>query len=111
MAGSEPRRNAEGAPLVGIVLRPEFLGPEDMGIGQPDRPDDKGYTALNIANQRLFVDAVAVAESIAIEKNTVEHAPPLGTKEDIPTETAVRDEVIGTGQAGPDPRRAVIVMT
>src|SRR5690606_6098725 len=105
---SEPEGDRNGSELVRLVLTVELLGPEDMGVCQPDPREGDGDSGLCIADEVLLVDAAAVFEGVSVEEDVSGDGPPLDAGEQVPAETLCRDEEVGSRKARPDPRRPVI---
>jgi hypothetical protein len=72
--------------MIRIILRIKLLDPENMRIGQSRAAHHNSDAALDITYKRLFVDAVAIPESVAIKENIAEHAAPFRSKEHVPTQ-------------------------
>ena len=96
--------------MIRIILRIKLLDPENMRIGQSRAAHHNSDAALDITYKRLFVDAVAIPESVAIKENIAEHAAPFRPKEHIPTQAITAHEIVRPRQAEANTGWALIIM-
>ena len=79
-----------------------------MGEGNTCRPVNDCNAGIKIANERFFIDTVAIAKRIAIEKDVARDGAAVNTGKQIPGNTIRRVERAEPGCIGPDQRRSVI---
>src|SRR6202167_5801884 len=112
MTALEFKGEAEAGVTVLALLAVELLGAAEQAKIEADivLPEHR-HAGGQVADQRLLVDAAAVSEGIAVEKNILRHRPALAAGEEIIAEAAAapaRIDPIRARRTRPDARRAVI---
>src|SRR5690606_927104 len=105
----EGDRDADCAKLVLAILRFIFARAEDMGEGDAGVANGERKTDLRIADDRLLVDAVAVAEGVAVEENIARDRPGIEPCERVKSDIIRGDEKARSRQPRLDPRRAIVI--
>src|SRR5579862_9621421 len=93
--------------LAGEFARPAYSAEIDAHAARPEQGDAR----LKIGDESLVLDARALSEIIAVEKDVAGNGTPLGAGIDIVAELVVeilRVEIIGAGKCGPHAYRPVI---
>src|SRR3546814_8874568 len=73
-----------------------------MAVGKAHRPPGYGDPGLQVADEGLLIDAVAVGEGIAVEEDIAQHGTAFHPGEQIPAEAVLLQEETRSRQARPD---------
>ena len=101
MVMSEADGKRQRPELIRLVLPVEFLGPDQVGIGNPRRAaQGEGDAGLQVANQQTLVDIGTAAKTVAVEKYVAGDKAPLEAGKDVPANAVAGAEEIYPGRLG-----------
>jgi hypothetical protein len=73
---------------LGIFLTVEFLGSQEVTVGDFQPFKSQGHACRKVGYNRTFVNAVTVFPSISVQKDSMGHALDLGCGKQVQAEPA-----------------------